>query len=44
MAMAAAVAGLAAGTEPTRIAGWAAVATSYPHFAADLATLTGDQR
>jgi len=41
MAMAAAVAGLAAGTEPTRIAGWAAVATSYPRFATDLAELTG---
>ena len=44
MAMAAAVAGLAAGSEPTRIGGWAAVATSYPGFAADLATLTGGQR
>ena len=32
MAMAAAVAGLAAGHEPTRIAGWGAVATSYPAF------------
>jgi 3-phosphoshikimate 1-carboxyvinyltransferase len=41
MAMAAAVAGLAAGEEPTHIAGWAAVATSYPRFAADLAQLTG---
>ncbi len=41
MAMAAAVAGLAAGEHPTRIAGWAAVATSYPGFAADLAALTG---
>jgi 3-phosphoshikimate 1-carboxyvinyltransferase len=44
MAMAAAVAGLAAGTGPTRIAGWAAVATSYPRFAADLASLTGGGR
>ncbi len=44
MAMAAAVAGLAAGTEATRIAGWAAVATSYPGFAADLAALTGRRR
>ena len=41
MAMAAAVAGLAAGEEATRIAGWATVATSYPGFAADLASLTG---
>jgi len=41
MAMAAAVAGLAAGEEPTRIAGWDAVATSYPGFAADLAALAG---
>ena len=41
MAMAAAVAGLAAGTEPTRIAGWEAVATSYPGFPADIAQLTG---
>jgi 3-phosphoshikimate 1-carboxyvinyltransferase len=41
MAMAAAIAGLAAGSDPTRIAGWAAVATSYPHFAVDLAHLTG---
>ena len=41
MAMAAAVAGMAAGNEPTRIAGWAAVSTSYPRFAADLASLTG---
>jgi 3-phosphoshikimate 1-carboxyvinyltransferase len=41
MAMAAAVAGLAAGTAPTRIAGWEAVATSYPGFPADLARLTG---
>ncbi|HXQ90794.1 MAG TPA: 3-phosphoshikimate 1-carboxyvinyltransferase [Acidimicrobiales bacterium] len=40
MAMAAAVAGLAAGPEPTRIAGWAAVATSYPRFAADLGRLS----
>jgi 3-phosphoshikimate 1-carboxyvinyltransferase len=44
MAMAAAVAGLAAGHSPTRIAGWSAVATSYPGFAADLASLTGDDR
>ncbi len=41
MAMAAAVAGLAAGSAPTRIEGWAAVATSYPGFAADLAALRG---
>jgi 3-phosphoshikimate 1-carboxyvinyltransferase len=41
MAMAAVVAGLAAGIEPTHIAGWAAVATSYPRFAADLDHLTG---
>jgi 3-phosphoshikimate 1-carboxyvinyltransferase len=41
MAMAAAVAGLAAGRDPTRISGWAAVATSYPAFARDLARLTG---
>jgi 3-phosphoshikimate 1-carboxyvinyltransferase len=41
MAMAAAVAGLAAGAGPTRIAGWSAVRTSYPRFAADLAHLTG---
>jgi 3-phosphoshikimate 1-carboxyvinyltransferase len=41
MAMAAAVAGLAAGSDPTRISGWAAVATSYPRFARDLARLTG---
>jgi 3-phosphoshikimate 1-carboxyvinyltransferase len=41
MAMAAAIAGLAAGSDPTRIAGWAAVATSYPRFALDLAHLTG---
>jgi 3-phosphoshikimate 1-carboxyvinyltransferase len=39
MAMAAAVAGLAAGSTPTHIAGWSAVATSYPGFAADLASL-----
>jgi 3-phosphoshikimate 1-carboxyvinyltransferase len=44
MAMAAAVAGLAAGTGPTRIAGWDAVATSYPRFATDLAALTGGGR
>jgi 3-phosphoshikimate 1-carboxyvinyltransferase len=41
MAMAAAVAGLAAGGAPTRITGWSAVATSYPRFAADLADLQG---
>jgi len=41
MAMAAAVAGMAAGEEPTRIAGWDAVATSYPGFATDLAALAG---
>jgi 3-phosphoshikimate 1-carboxyvinyltransferase len=41
MAMAAAVAGLAARAGPTRIAGWEAVATSYPQFPADLAQLTG---
>jgi len=44
MAMAAAVAGLAAGNEATRIAGWAVVDTSYPRFAADLAALTERQR
>jgi 3-phosphoshikimate 1-carboxyvinyltransferase len=41
MAMAAAVAGLAAGNAATRIEGWTAVATSYPGFAADLAALRG---
>jgi 3-phosphoshikimate 1-carboxyvinyltransferase len=41
MAMAAAVAGLAAGSERSSIAGWSAVDTSYPGFAADLASLTG---
>ncbi len=41
MAMAAAVAGLAAGKAPTRIAGWGAVATSYPRFATDLVALGG---
>ena len=41
MAMAAAVAGLAAGNAGTRIEGWTAVATSYPGFAADLAALRG---
>ncbi|HEY5025265.1 MAG TPA: 3-phosphoshikimate 1-carboxyvinyltransferase [Acidimicrobiales bacterium] len=41
MAMAAAVAGLAAGSERSSIAGWSAVDTSYPRFAADLASLTG---
>jgi 3-phosphoshikimate 1-carboxyvinyltransferase len=44
MAMAAAVAGLAAGAPPTRIAGWDAVATSYPGFAADLTALAGGVR
>ncbi|HUI02629.1 MAG TPA: 3-phosphoshikimate 1-carboxyvinyltransferase [Acidimicrobiales bacterium] len=39
MAMAAAVAGLAAGEGPTRVAGWSAVATSYPEFGRDLAHL-----
>jgi len=39
MAMAAAVAGLAAGEGPTQVAGWAAVATSYPDFGRDLAHL-----
>ena len=41
MAMAAAVAGLAAGSDPTKIAGWGAVATSYPGFATDLVALSG---
>jgi 3-phosphoshikimate 1-carboxyvinyltransferase len=41
MAMAAAVAGLAAGPGRSSISGWDAVATSYPRFAADLAALTG---
>jgi 3-phosphoshikimate 1-carboxyvinyltransferase len=39
MAMAAAVAGLAAGRGPTRVTGWEAVDTSYPGFARDLASL-----
>jgi 3-phosphoshikimate 1-carboxyvinyltransferase len=39
MAMAAAVAGLAAGEGPTRVTGWATVATSYPEFGRDLAHL-----
>lgn len=41
MAMAAAVAGLAAGAGETTITGWRATATSYPAFAAHLRTLTG---
>jgi 3-phosphoshikimate 1-carboxyvinyltransferase len=41
MAMAGAVAGLAAGAGTTTVAGWAAVATSYPRFAEDLDHLTG---
>jgi len=40
MAMAAAIAGLAAGRDHTQITGWAAVATSYPGFETDLAHLT----
>jgi 3-phosphoshikimate 1-carboxyvinyltransferase len=40
MAMAGAVAGLAAGAGTTTVAGWAAVATSYPRFAEDLDHLT----
>jgi 3-phosphoshikimate 1-carboxyvinyltransferase len=44
MAMAAAVAGLAAGGSPTRVTGWEAVATSYPRFARDLEHLTGGRR
>jgi 3-phosphoshikimate 1-carboxyvinyltransferase len=39
IAMAAAVAALAAGPEPSRVGGWEAVATSYPAFARDLAAL-----
>ena len=39
MAMAAAVAGLAAGPGPTTVSGWASVATSYPDFGRDLAHL-----
>jgi 3-phosphoshikimate 1-carboxyvinyltransferase len=39
MAMAAAVAGLAAGPVPTRVGGWEAVDTSYPGFARDLTRL-----
>ena len=41
MAMAAAVAALAAGSDASTVAGWEAVATSYPAFAADLARLDG---
>ncbi len=41
MAMAAAVAALAAGDGSSTVAGWEAVATSYPGFAADLARLDG---
>jgi len=44
MAMAAAVAGLAAGPAPTHITGWSSVATSYPRFAEDLGQLTGGPR
>lgn len=40
MAMAAAVA-TAAGDQPTTVSGWEAVATSYPGFLADLASLRG---
>lgn len=41
MAMAAAVAGLAAGPGETEVTGWRAVATSYPAFEAHLRVLTG---
>lgn len=41
MAMAAAVAGLAAGPGVTSVEGWAAVATSYPAFGAHLQALCG---
>jgi 3-phosphoshikimate 1-carboxyvinyltransferase len=41
MAMAAAVAGLAAGAGETRVSGWRATATSYPAFAAHLRMLVG---
>jgi 3-phosphoshikimate 1-carboxyvinyltransferase len=41
MAMAAAVAGLAAGTDETVVEGWQSVATSYPGFDAHLRLLTG---
>jgi 3-phosphoshikimate 1-carboxyvinyltransferase len=44
MAMAAAVAGLAAGTGTSEVFGWEAVATSYPSFAVDLAHLRGTRR
>lgn len=41
MAMAAAVAGLAAGPEASEVRGWRAVATSYPAFEAHLHLLAG---
>jgi 3-phosphoshikimate 1-carboxyvinyltransferase len=41
MAMAAAVAGLAAGSGETTVTGWKATATSYPAFGAHLRTLAG---
>jgi 3-phosphoshikimate 1-carboxyvinyltransferase len=44
MAMAAAVAGLAAGTGTSEVVGWGAVATSYPRFGADLVHLRGPRR
>ncbi len=45
MAMAAAVLAAAAeGPEPSRIAGWDAVATSYPGFAGDLVDVGGQAR
>jgi 3-phosphoshikimate 1-carboxyvinyltransferase len=44
MAMAAAVAGLAAGEGTTIVRGWESVATSYPGFARDLAVLRSSRR
>jgi len=41
MAMAAAVAGLAAGPGETTVGGWGATATSYRSFDAHLRTLAG---
>ena len=41
MAMAAAIAATAQSARPTTVSGWEAVATSYPGFLDDLATLTG---
>ena len=41
MAMAAAVAAAAQPARPTTVSGWETVATSYPGFLDDLATLTG---